>query len=282
MSQVLIESSELLKHLDDPDWVVVDCRFELADAASGIEQYQESHIPGAFFADLNKDLAGKITPTSGRHPLPPIAEFRKLLQSWGIKPATQVVAYDSEGGAMAAGRLWWMIRGVGHEKVAILNGGFPKWLLEDLPLDSNPPKKTAPVDTIFDYQPDWFIQADLVDSIRNRPEWALVDSRAINRFFGDQEVIDTTGGHIPGAKHLPYAQVLNPDGTFKQPSELRNMYRTLFEGIDPGQSVFYCGSGVTSVIHLVALEYAGLPGARLYGGSWSEWIRDPKHEIAVK
>jgi len=282
MPQALIETNELLQHLDDPKWVVVDCRFELADASSGIEQYQEAHIPGAFFADLNKDLAGKITPTSGRHPLPPITDFRKLLQSWGITSATQVVAYDSEGGAMAAGRLWWMIRGIGHEKVAILNGGFPKWLLEDLPLDSDPPKKTFPVNTTFEYQPDWFIQADLVDSIRNCPGWVLVDSRAVNRYYGDQEVIDINGGHIPGAKHLPYALVLNPDGTFKSASELHTLYTSLFNGIDPRQSVFYCGSGVTSVVHLVALEYAGLPGARLYGGSWSEWIQDPTHQIAVK
>lgn len=278
----IVETQELFEHLSDPDWVIVDCRFELADPTSGIEQYQEGHIPGAFFADLNLDLAGKVTPTSGRHPLPDIQQFRKLVQSWGIRPTTQVVAYDSEGGAMAAGRLWWMMRAIGHEKTAILNGGVPKWLLEDRPLDSNPPRSVIPVKTGFDYLPGFSMSADEVDGIRKNSSWILVDSRAINRYFADQEVIDTTGGHIPGAKHLPYALALNQDGTYKKPSELKTLYLSLFDGVEPAHSVFYCGSGVTSVIHLIASEFAGLPGAKLFAGSWSEWIRDPKREIAAR
>ncbi len=231
MSNVLIETQTLEEHLSDPNWVVVDCRFELADPTSGIEQYQEGHIPGAFYADLNLDLASKPTPTSGRHPLPSIERFRKLLQSWGVQPETQVVTYDSEGGAMAAGRLWWLIRACGHTKVSILNGGFPKWLLEDRRLDSDPPKTRKASNIPYSYSPDWILTAEKVDRLRRRPDWLVVDLRAENRFYAMQEMIDNTAGHIPGAINLGYSSILNPDGTYKDPDELKTIYKTLLKQI---------------------------------------------------
>ncbi len=182
MSQPLIETNTLQDHLNDPNWVIVDCRYELADPTSGIEQYQEGHIPGAFYADLNLDLSSKPTPTSGRHPLPDILAFRKLVQSWGVRPDTRVVAYDSEGGAMAAGRLWWLLRVCGHENVSMLNGGFPKWLLEDRPLDAEPPAPRISSTTGCTYHPELIFDAQGVERIRKDPEWLLVDSRAENRY----------------------------------------------------------------------------------------------------
>ncbi len=282
MSDILIETQQLEEHLADPNWVVIDCRFELADPTSGIEQYQEGHIPGAYYADLNIDLSSKPTPISGRHPLPKIERFQKLLQSWGIQPETQVVTYDSEGGAMAAGRLWWLIRACGHTKVSLLNGGFPKWLLEDRRLDAEipDPRQTSTIE--YSFLSNWILTPQDVDILRKDPDWLVVDARAENRFYAAQEVIDITAGHIPGAKNLAYGSLLHPDGTYKNPEELNRQYSALLGTIQPDHTVFYCGSGVTSVIHLIAMEHAGIEVGKLFPGSWSEWIRDPNREIAVK
>ena len=278
MLTTIVTTSELQVHLTDEDWAIVDCRFDLARAQWGWEEYQKSHIPGAVYADMNHDLAGPITPDSGRHPLPDIQRLSRRLSEWGIGKDTQVVAYDDAGGSFAV-RLWWLLRFLGHPSVAVLDGGFPKWTGEGRPtasgIETRPPAEFIP-------HPAWdmLVTAEEVDRIRQDPSYRLIDARSHDRFSGQNEPIDPVAGHIPGAVNRFYARNLTRQGTFLPPETLREQFSTLLGSIDPDHAVVYCGSGITSIHHLLAMELAGLPGARLYLGSWSEWIRDRNRPIS--
>ncbi|MFZ1639956.1 MAG: sulfurtransferase [Candidatus Contendobacter sp.] len=274
----LIDAATLHAHLDDPDWVVVDCRFSLMDTAAGRRAYRESHISGARYAHLDEDLSSPITPTTGRHPLPDPARLARTLGEWGIGHKTQVVAYDDMGGMLASARLWWLLRWLGHDAVAVLDGGFPAWQRAELPLTAESPNVQP---TVFHGRPDdrlWLTTAQ----VQALPaEKVLLDARAAARFRGEMEPIDPVAGHIPGAVNLPTEGNLTADGLFLPRAELRARFAAALGDRSPTAVVHSCGSGVTACHNLLAMEAAGLRGSRLYAGSWSEWIRDPGRPMAT-
>jgi thiosulfate/3-mercaptopyruvate sulfurtransferase len=277
-----IVSAEIVHaHLADPDWAIVDCRFDLKNPDWGALQYQESHIPGAVYAHLDRDLSGSVIPgKTGRHPLPDVQVLAERLSNWGIGEDTQVVVYDSAGGAYAA-RLWWLLRFLGHARTAVLDGGLPKWQMLKLPvqsgIESRSPRPFTPAP-----QWGWVVSADEIEHIREAPEYRLIDARAAERYRGETEPIDPVAGHIPGAVNRFHGANLQPDGTFLPPETLRQQFLDLLDQAPPENAVVYCGSGVTSCHHLVAMERAGLPGGRLYVGSWSEWITDSERAISPR
>jgi thiosulfate/3-mercaptopyruvate sulfurtransferase len=273
----IISANEVFNHLQDPRWVVVDCRFELNDPAWGFEEYQRGHIPGAVYADLEKDLSAPVTEQTGRHPLPAPEQFIHKLESWGIDLHKQVVVYDHAAGAYAS-RLWWLLRTYGHESVAVLDGGIQAWINAGYPLV--PGIETA-APAVFDGYPDpnqWVTTRE-VELLFNDPSFILIDARAPERFRGEQEPIDSVAGHIPGAVNRFYGENTSDDGYFLPGETLRKEFEALMEDLPPDHIIVYCGSGVTSCHNILAMEIAGLYGARLYAGSWSEWIRDPKRPI---
>ena len=276
----LISVDELSEHLGDPNWAIVDCRFSLADPDAGRQAYLKGHIPGAVYAHLDEDLCGPIIPgETGRHPLPAIPDFIRTLSDWGIDSGVQVVAYDGAGGGMAAARLWWMCRWLGHEAVCVLNGGWQAWKDRGFPmkggLETRPPREFLP-----DLQPTLLSRTEDVEAIRLDPDFLLVDCRAADRFRGMNETIDPVAGHIPGAISAPYEENLDSEGKFLPPGELRSRYKAMLGDIPARKAVFYCGSGVTAAVSVLAVAYAGLGDSQLYSGSWSEWITDPDHPVA--
>lgn len=274
----LIDAATLHSHLDDPHWVVVDCRFSLMDTEAGRRAYRESHLPGARYAHLDEDLSGPITPTTGRHPLPDPKRLTSRLGDWGIGPGIQVVAYDDLGGMLAAARLWWLLRWLGHEAVAVLDGGFPAWQKAGLPLTAA--LKTARP-TVFNGQPNDRLWLTAAQVLALPSESVVLDARTAARFRGEMEPIDPVAGHIPGAVNLPTEGNLTADGHFLPAAELRARFATVLGERSPTMVVHSCGSGVTACHNLLAMEAAGLHGSRLYPGSWSEWIRDPNRPIAT-
>lgn len=274
----LVDTDILEKHLKDPNWVIFDCRFDLQEPEWGWEEYQTFHIPGAIYADLNKDQSSPVTPQTGRHPLPDPDLFCAFLSKSGVERGKQVVVYDDVGGAYAS-RLWWMLRYYGHTAVAVLNGGFTKWLIEKRPTRSQIDKNSP---AHFNGKPDsnMVVTTSAIEQIFKSPDYLLIDARTPERFHAISEVIDTVAGHIHGAVDRFHGVNLNPDNTLKSPDALKLEFQQIIGDHKPSQVVVYCGSGVTSCHHLLAMETAGLPGARLYAGSWSEWIRNPNHPIA--
>jgi thiosulfate/3-mercaptopyruvate sulfurtransferase len=279
MEKMLITTEELAGHLDDPQWVVFDTRHDLMDAEKGRRAYAEGHVPGAFFLHTDEDLAGPKTGANGRHPLPDVRAFAERINRCGVTPATQVVAYDDLGGNFAV-RLWWLLRWLGHERVALLDGGYPKWLRERRPVtkDVPPPRAGSFVPRA---RLGATVDAHYVDRVRNDPAIALVDARAPNRYAGEQEPIDPVAGHIPGARNRFWQDNLLPDGRFKTAERLRDEWTRWFGDAAVEQSVHMCGSGVTACHNLFALELAGLGEARLYPGSWSEWCADKARPVAT-
>lgn len=274
----LMTAATLHAHLDRPDWVVVDCRFNLADPDAGRRAYQAGHIPGARYAHLDEDLSAPVTATTGRHPLPDPARLAATLGAWGIGPETQVLAYDDLGGMLAAARLWWLLRWLGHAAVAVLDGGLPAWTRAGLPLDMDVPVIAAQT---FTARPDnrlWLT----VEQVQALPAHELLlDARGAARYRGEMEPIDPVAGHIPGALNLPTESNLAADGCFLPAAALRTRFAALL-GERPAATVVHsCGSGVTACHNLLAMEVAGLSGSRLYAGSWSEWIRDPQRPVAT-
>lgn len=278
MHTTLISTTDLSSHLSDSHWAVIDCRFDLTQPDWGNADYQKSHIPGAIYAHIDHDLAGPVTPETGRHPLPDVTVLAQRLSRWGIDSGTQVVVYDTTGGSFAV-RLWWLLRFLGHPAVAVLNGGFTKWQNEGRPtasgIETRQPAKFIP-------HPDWSMiaDADEVERIRQNTQYVLIDARAPERFSGAVEPIDPIAGHIPGAVNRFHGLNLAKDGTFQSPEDLHTQFTELIGDTPPDHVVVYCGSGITSIHHLLAMEIAGLPGARLYPGSWSHWIRDRKRPIS--
>jgi thiosulfate/3-mercaptopyruvate sulfurtransferase len=277
----LISTSQLAQLIDDENLVIVDCRFDLAKPDWGFEDYQLRHIPGALFTHLNNDLAGPITTYTGRHPLPDQDEFVKKLNLWGINQKSQVVAYDTSGGAFAA-RLWWMLKYYGHEHAAVMNGGLSKWIHDGYPISTGvdlPKRSNVPFKPKID--PTRVVSTSDIERLRLNSSFLLIDARAPQRFRGEFEPIDLVAGHIPGAVNRFHGDNLSLEGSLKPVEILKIEFKALFQGVSPDNAIVYCGSGVTSCHHLLAMDIAGLKGARLYVGSWSEWIRDPAHPIAT-
>ena len=277
----LISTEELAPHVGDPDWALIDCRFKLDNPAAGRELYRECHIPGAVYAHLDEDLSSPIIPgQTGRHPLPTIENFVETLSRWGIDERTQVVAYDDNSGVYG-GRLWWMLRWLGHFNVAVLDGDFRAWQREGRPTTSGEESRTR---CRFLPYPQEHMQVDEAYLLANieRGEYQLFDVRDEARFRGEVAGMDPVAGHIPGAKSAHYGHNLTADGKFKSPAELRARYEGLLDGKKPEETIFYCGSGVSLHHDLLALEHAGFgPGARVYIGSWSGWIADPSRPVAT-
>ena len=281
--QTLIDAASLRGILGSATLAVIDCRFDLQDPEGGRRAYLRGHIPGARYADLNKDLSAPVSLSSGRHPLPAPREFAAKLEQWGIGNDTQVVAYDESNGSFAA-RLWWMLHWLGHGSAAVLDGGLKAWLAEDgalvsgaetaLAAENRPPRFAPRVDAAA------VLDTAQVAALLRDPQRLLVDARAAERFSGAVEPIDAVAGHIAGAVNHPFTQNLGPDGRFLPAAELRRRWLERLAGRDPQNAAAMCGSGVTACHNLLGLEIAGLSGAKLYAGSWSEWIRDPTRAIA--
>ena len=263
----LVSTAELAAHLQD--WRVFDCRHDLVKPHLAAEQYRQAHIPGALFASLDHDLSAPKNGRNGRHPLPQIDSFRKWIERCGLRPADQVACYDGGSGSMAA-RLWWMLRWLGHDTVAVLDGGFARWTKEGRPVTAEVPS-FAPSRYDARPRPEMAIAVDDVWKERR----LLVDARAPARYRGDQEPIDPVAGRIPGALNRYSMDNLTAEGTHKSAAQLKREFESVLGGRKPAEVVNYCGSGVAACHNLLAMEIAGLPGAKLYAGSWSEWIADP-------
>ena len=274
----LVSCAELAGHLDDPSWRIIDCRHQLSDVDYGRRAYAAGHLPGAFFMHLDEDLSAPMDGRNGRHPLPDPQRLADRLGAVGVTPQTQVVVYDDAGG-MVAVRLWWLLRWLGHERVALLDGGIGRWQAEGRPLSGDVPSATPARFAERVAVRDWVVQADAVLANIAGGEFALIDARASDRFRGENETLDPVGGHIPGARNRFFRDNLDADGLFRPAEELRRDYLALLAGVAPEQVVMYCGSGVSACHNLLAMEIAGLPGARLYAGSWSEWCSDPARPV---
>jgi thiosulfate/3-mercaptopyruvate sulfurtransferase len=277
MHTTLIAPAALAPHVSDPEWVVVDCRFDLTDATKGEQQYLDGHIPGARYAHLDRDLSGMKTGQNGRHPLPSPDQMVERFGALGIRPGRQVVVYDADTGMYAA-RLWWMLRYMGHDRVAVLDGGLARWTREGHPVRDG--KETWNGATFVGAPRDgWRLTIDDVQTHLGDPGRLLVDARTSDRYHGIGETLDKVGGHIPGAANFFWQENLAADKTFKTADELKAQWEGFLEGRSADDVVMYCGSGVTACANLLALEHAGISGARLFPGSWSEWSQDPKRPV---
>jgi thiosulfate/3-mercaptopyruvate sulfurtransferase len=273
----LIDARSLARELDRGDCVVVDCRFTLTDPPAGRAAYERGHIPGARYAHLDDDLARHPRPGEGRHPLPEPERFAATLGGWGIGRDDAVVAYDEGSGAVAA-RLWWLLGWLGHSRRAVLDGGFKAWQDAGLPVEHAPPSVRA---RRYDAGPAKHGEVVATDRLAaaQAAGGLLVDARAAPRYRGEQEPIDPKAGHVPGALNRSFSANVTPTGRFRPPAELRAELTELLGGRNPDRLIAMCGSGVTATHLLLAMHVAGLPGGRLYAGSWSEWIRDPSRPI---
>ena len=276
----LIDAASAHGHLDDPGWVFVDCRFDIRDVERGPREYRLSHITGAVYADLDRDLTGAIIAgRTGRHPLPEPESIVRVFSRLGIGPQTQVIAYDESTGALAAARLWWLLKWAGHDAAAVLDGGFAAWTAAGLPRAGGPERR-APSRFVAAFRPELVVDARHVLSVMNDPGWAILDARTAERYRGENETLDPVAGHIPGAVSAPYGSALGPDGLFKPAPEVARFYGSVMGGRDAQHTVAYCGSGVTAAHAVLACAHAGLGLPRLYAGSWSEWITDRERPTA--
>jgi thiosulfate/3-mercaptopyruvate sulfurtransferase len=274
----LVDVATLQAHLADPHWLVVDVRHQLSDTGYGERAYATGHLPGAVFLHCDRDLSGAMTGCNGRHPLPDPEHLAARLGEIGIGATTQVVVYDDVQG-MIAGRLWWLLRWLGHDAVALLDGSLPAWqaaggTLTDI-VPSLEPRLFVPRGQALT------VDADYVLERLETPHMRLVDGRGPDRFRGENETIDPVAGHIPGAVNRCFKDNLLPDGRFKPAATLRAEWLAVLAGSPPDLVVHQCGSGVSACLNILAMEIAGLPGSRLYAGSWSEWCADPGRPVAV-
>jgi thiosulfate/3-mercaptopyruvate sulfurtransferase len=277
----LISAADLAQHINDHDWIVLDCRHDLANPDAGRNAYTAGHIPNAQFVHLDLDLSGSKTGPKGefrgRHPLPARDAFIETLRRLGINHTSQVIAYDAHGGMFAA-RLWWMMRWVGHQAVAVLDGGLPAWSAQGGSLSIEPVKKLrGTIDATPSLGP--VVDANAIASNLTLGACMVVDARSPDRFRGENETLDPVGGHIPGAKNRFFKDNLQADGRFKSPEQLEAEWHAIIPAAD--RSIMQCGSGVTACHNLLALEVAGMKGAALYPGSWSEWCADPSRLVAT-
>ena len=281
MHTPLIRVADLAPHVTDPDWVILDCRHDLMQASFGADAYAAGHIQNALFANIDSDLSGPKLQADGvfrgRHPLPDRNLLIDKLRGWGINNDTQVVAYDAQEG-MFASRLWWLLRWIGHPAVAVLDGGLAAWQAQGLPVVTQVP---TPAPGGINEKPTltWTVSADDVLANIETGKMTVIDARAPERYRGEVEPIDPVAGHIPGAKNRFYKNNLLPNGQFKTSAQLYDEFLMLLDGAST--SVMQCGSGVTACHNLLAMEVAGLSGAALYPGSWSEWCADPARPVAT-
>ena len=281
---LLVTTEELASHLNDPQWMIFDIRHDMSDSDAGRHAYDAKHIPGAIFQHLDDDLCGPKSGTNGRHPLPDQHAFAAHMAALGVTRDKNIVVYDASSGIFAV-RLWWMLRWLGLKHVALLDGGLPKWIAEGRPLTAQVPAalaaqgQAAPKD--FALRSGMTVDAAYVLSHLGDPATPLLDSRAPERFRGEQENLDPVAGHIPGAANRFFKANLKADGLFRPAVELRAEYLALLNGRTPAQLIHQCGSGITACHNLFAMEFAGLPGSRLYPGSWSEWVADRSRPIAT-
>lgn len=273
MFKTLISTGDLALNLAHPAFRIVDCRFKLEDVTWGERECAQRHVPGAVYAGLDRDLSGSKTGSNGRHPLPDPATLARTFGHLGIADGMQVVAYDQDNG-MYASRLWWLLRWLGHDSVAVLDGGFAKWIAEGRPTSSSSEQETT---RSFNGSPraEMAVGADEVAARIGRDDWRLVDARAPERFRGETERLDKAAGHIPTAVNHFFQRSLDEHGTFRTREDLRGQFRETIDQVAPDHVICYCGSGVTACHNLLTLEHAGLSGAKLYPGSWSEWSSDP-------
>ncbi|MEO1260596.1 MAG: sulfurtransferase [Bacteroidota bacterium] len=278
MHATIIAAQELLGLLGKKDVAIIDCRFTLADLNQGRKDYGVSHIPGAHYAHLDDDLSGEIIPgKTGRHPFPEINKFVKKCGAWGIDGNTQVVVYDYGHGGIAA-RLWFLLKWLGHEKVAVLDGGWKNWLSQNLPTSA-----ILPITSIKEFRPqvknDKLVDVKAMETISKDENFLIVDSRTAPRYRGEAEPIDPVAGHVPGAVSAPFLENIGSNGLFKSQEELKERFAEIMKKGTPEKTVFYCGSGVTACHNLLALSHIGIDEAKLYPGSWSEWITDPARPV---
>ena len=280
MYTTLISTQDVAQNLDNPDWAIIDCRFNLSDTEAGRRAYRDGHIPGAQYAHLDEGLSGPVKPgKTGRHPLPNPDVAAMRFERLGIGNGTQVVAYDDSGGMVAA-RLWWMLRWLGHDAVAVLDGGWPRWIGEGRLLETAIPV-ARPRAFIPHPRPEFLVGINTVEKVRREPAFKLVDSRAAERYRGEVEPIDPVAGHIPGALNLPNTETLGAEGIFLSEEALKAHFQQALGEAEAKQTIFYCGSGVSACRNILAYKHAGLGDAKLYPGSWSEWITDPEREVSV-
>lgn len=274
----VISPEDLRARLGDPEVIVLDCRHALADFSLGRRLYDESHIPGAFFAAVEDDLAGNKTGKNGRHPLPDPETFAGFLRGLGINDGTQIIAYDA-GADMFAARLWFLCRWIGHDATAVLDGGFAAWTALGYPVTAAPSQPSREGSLTVALRPGLVVDTDYVRANLGDPGMQLLDARAKERYSGETEPIDPVGGHIPGAMQRWFKDNFTPGGNLKSPEQLREEFARA--GLDPKRTVHQCGSGVSSAVTLLAMAHAGLEGSRIYNGSWSEWVAEPSRPIAV-
>ena len=281
----LIDAESLRALLAAPGIALLDCRFDLAAADAGRQAYLRGHIPGARYVDLNRDLSAPVSAASGRHPLPDPVALDALLRGLGVVRDTQAIVYDESNGSFAA-RAWWLLRWLGHAKVAVLDGGMSAWLRAGGATESGEPppasagRRAAGAGNPLQVDRRAALGADELIAALENPRSLLIDARAPERYRGAVEPIDPVAGHIPGAVNHPFSSNLQSDGRFLPPQELERRWRDRLGEASSADVIVMCGSGVTACHNLLALEHAGLPGARLYAGSWSEWIRDPRRPVA--
>ena len=274
----LISAATLADNLHKPDWVIFDCRFSLADSTSGAKAYRLGHIPGARYANLNEDLSSPVKSYTGRHPLPDFTLLVKKLGAWGVGNRSQVVVYDDAGGAFA-GRLWWLLRCMGHEHVAVLDGGIRHWQQQGLPLTTVLPKIAPNQFRSYPDHKQWLTAIEVENGLA-AGSITLIDARTPERFQGLQEPIDPVAGHVPKAINRPIHLNLDKQGLFLPAAQLKNQFQALTKSCSPARVVHMCGSGVTACHNLLAMEVAGLSGSKLYAGSWSEWITNKNRAVA--
>ena len=275
----LISPTELQKNLGNPNFVIFDCRFDLLHPESGLLEYQKEHIPGARFADLNTNLAGIPTDTSGNHPIPDLDKFNEFLSRNGVNSSKQIVVYDSVGGSYAV-RLWWLINGCNHKKVAILDGGFTVWNSKHLPVDSNL-ENVLPSHFNSEFHLESVVYLTEMEGAIEEKDFLIIDARSPERFRGEVEPYYSIAGHIPGASNMFYQNNFDNNGMFQSKFQLFSQYKDLLCGKDPEKVIFYCGSGVTSLLNHFAMQMIGMKGSRVYIGSWSEWIKHHPDKIAT-
>jgi thiosulfate/3-mercaptopyruvate sulfurtransferase len=270
----VIDVTTVNENVDQPDWVIVDCRYDLADKSFGKSAYLDSHIPGAVYADLHDDLSGPPVTDHGRHPLPAAGQLNNLFKHLGISNNTQIVIYDHVYGSFAA-RLWWLLRYMGHEKAAVIDGGWQAWLDADLSVQSgahtNPPGDFQGI-----ARTEWLVTADQVPAAE-----LLIDSRDPVRYRGESEPLDRAAGHIPGAINRFWRDNIDNRGFFKDSKQLHKEFKGFLAGVTASEAVFYCGSGVTACHNLLVAEHAGLIAPKLYAGSWSDWCSMPERPVAT-
>jgi thiosulfate/3-mercaptopyruvate sulfurtransferase len=276
--KTILSAAELNKNLDNPDWAIMDCRFDFDKPEFGYQEYLAGHIPGSLYINLDQDLSSEMIPgKTGRHPLPDKKVLADRFSSWGIDDSTQVVIYDSKNGGLAA-RMWWLLRWLGHENASVLDGGWPAWEIGKYPVEPGEshrePRVFSPTE-----RPEFIVDADFVEEIRKDSDFLLIDSRGTERYWGINETIDPIAGHIPGAVSAPYAGNLDEQGLFLKIELLEERFKNLLSGVPADQVVFYCGSGVTACHNIMAMVEAGYDMPKLYNGSWSEWITDPTRPV---